>query len=256
MRLAEAQAAMMAQIVLPEVDAPQGWSERRKAGLAIYRNAYRSRLVDTLAEIYPLTRQWVGEEVFGRAAAHHLILYPPSRWTIDLAGVGFDETLADLFTDDPEVSELAWLEAAMHSAFVAADREPVNPQRFALATAGFASGDWEELKLEFIPGLVLRPVTHDCAGIWQALSEGKRAPESVLLSEPRGLVVWREDLKPVFQAVPQTECTCLAAMLGGASYAECCDKLADMIGEVAAVSEAGSMLARWLKRGWIAGVKA
>ena len=86
---------------------PAGWDTRRVAGMAVYRNAYRTRLIDALRETFERTAQLVGEDAFRRAAAHHLITNPPTGWTIDLTGERFAETCAELFAHDPDVAEVA-----------------------------------------------------------------------------------------------------------------------------------------------------
>lgn len=53
----------------------------REGGLAIYRNAYRARLLDCMRESYDRTWTWMGDEAFSAAACHHLILHPPGNWT-------------------------------------------------------------------------------------------------------------------------------------------------------------------------------
>src|SRR3546814_3597676 len=92
--------------------------------MSVYRGNYRSALVEAMRSTYERTEKWVGEAAFRRAAAHHLIAHPPSSWTIDDAGAGFDRTCAELFANDPEVAELAWLEWTMLEAFTAPDVAP------------------------------------------------------------------------------------------------------------------------------------
>lgn len=256
MTLAQAQTAFMAQILDEGAALPRGWGASQRAGMDIYRNAYRVRLVETLADVYERTREWVGEESFRRAAAHHLITHAPNSWTIDHVGAGFDATLAELFANDPEVEELAWLEWTMHCVFVAADGEPLTPQGFGAATAGIADDEWAGLRFSLLPGLTFRPIRFDCGGVWRALADGTGAPDPLTFDAPRGLVVWRERLTPVFRTVAAAELACLEAVAGGASYGAACDLLVERLGEEEATQFAGSMLGRWLGDGWITAVVA
>lgn len=256
MTLAQAQLAFMAQILDEDAVLPHGWGDRQRAGLDIYRNAYRVRLVETLADVFERTRDWVGEESFRSAAAHHLITHAPNSWTIDHAGAGFDATLAELFANDPEVEELAWLEWAMHCVFVAADCEPLTPQGFGAATAGIADDEWAGLRLSLAPRLTYRPVRFDCGGLWRALSQGADPPDPLAFAAPHGLVVWRERLTPVFRTIAAAELACLDAVAGGGTYGAACDLLVENLGEAEATQFAGSMLGRWLGDGWITAVTA
>lgn len=237
---------------------PAGWTDRHAAGLDIYRNAYRARLVDALRETYERTAKWVGEDGFRQAAAHHLINRPPSGWTLDDAGDGFQETLAELFADNPEVAELAWLEWAMHRAYVAADAAPIVPAALEQLAASFSEEDWVTMQIAFLPGTDQHVIRHDIGALWAALEEDSETTSGdgidVMAIEPAHLVVWREGEKPVFMPVSDAEGRALRIMRSGSSYGAMCEFLLDMMGEDSAIAEAGAMLGRWLHNGLIASI--
>ncbi|MBD3728263.1 MAG: putative DNA-binding domain-containing protein [Sphingomonadales bacterium] len=251
--LAAQQAEFMAHVMADALALPSGWNARFASGLDIYRNAYRTRLVEALRDTFPRTVQWVGDEAFAAAAAHHLITTPPSSWTLDHAGLGFPEVLGELFANDPEVPELAWLEWAMHTAFVAADAAPLTRERFVAATAGFAGEDWAEMRLIFQPAVQTCSVAHDIAKLWNALKQDE-AVGDYTLAQPGGLVVWREGLSPVFRMADRTDAEALALLQSGASYGEACSLLADRLGPEEAAALAGSLLGQWLADGLLVGV--
>lgn len=260
MTLAEMQAAFMAQVLDDEAQAPTDWGERHARGMNVYRNNYRSSLVDALAETYERTARWVGEDAFRRAAAHHLITNPPSSWTIDAAGRGFDQTCAELFAKDPEVEELAWLEWTMFDMFSAPDSVPLHAGGFAKATAGFTEDDWAEMRLTFQPGSRARELDHDLRTIWNA-PEGKgNARPAITLDQSAGCLVWREGERPTFLMVEAEEARAFQAMASGMSYGECCMMLAgdEPSPEQAqdAAMRAGAMLGRWFKEGLVAALRA
>lgn len=234
---------------------PTNWNARHAAGLAIYRNAYRARLVDALRETYERTARWVGEDAFRQAAAHHVITHPPKSWTLDDAGAGFADTLNELFAKDREVAELAWLEWAMQRCFVAADAEPMDAAGFGEATAAFAEDDWAHMRLNFLPGTSQTAIAHDIGALWRALGQDDPTPDYAT-SEPLHCVVWREGLKPVFMQVDAAEGAVLSDLLAGKPYGEACDALIDVLGDDLAAARAGAMLGRWLHHGLIAGVSA
>jgi len=253
--LARSQAAFMSLLLEEDSPLPEGWDAAR---VAIYRNAYRARLVDALRETYPRTAQWVGDEAFRRAAAHHLIASPPDSWTLDEAGCGFADTLAGLFRKDPEVTELAWLEWAMHECFVSADATPLDAAGFAEATAPYTDDDWARLRLHFLPGTQCKALEHRIHALWPLLagdSPDETARESDYRSkQPIACIVWRQALKPVFLPVAAVEGDTLRLLLTGAGYGEACAMLVDRLGEETAVAEAGAMLGRWLHEGMISAV--
>lgn len=252
MSLAALQRDFMGGLLDEDLALPPVRDARFAQGFAIYRNAYRARLVAALEETFPRTARWVGEEAFAAAAAHHLIVHPPFHWTLDEVGRGFDATLAELFANDPEVTELAWLEWAMHDAFTTADAAPIDLAAFGAASAGFGDDDWNALRFTFVPSLRLAGVRHDCIALWRAL-DGDHAPETApQLDSPAICVVWREGLEPVFRLAEEREGRALLALNAGATYGEACTRLAARLGEEVAAREAGVMLARWLALGLIA----
>ena len=252
MDLAETQRRFFAHVTgTQDAPLPSEWEARMRAGLEVYRNAYRARLVAALRVSYERVWTWVGDEAFDAAAAHHLILHPPASWTLDDAGRGFDATLAELFPHDPEVAELAWLEWAMQCTFTAADSEVLDAAAFGACTAGFDEGDWAELRLGFAPSLVFRPIRTACAQIWRAIAEGGRAPDPVLLDRPSTLIVWREGLVPRFRVAEADEAAALACMAGGGTLSDMCESLAATMEEEQAAAEAGAMLGRWIGDGLV-----
>lgn len=259
MSLAASQAAFMAQVLDEDADLPPEWSVTQTKGLAVYRNNYRSSLIEALRSTYERTSRWVGEDAFRQAAVHHVIMHPPSSWTLDEAGRGFDATCEELFTGDPEVAELAWLEWAMFDVFTSRNVTPLDAAGFERATEGFAEDDWGALQLEFLPGLAQAEVRHDVLALWNTLGTDQFDREVVKLELARSCIVWREGERPVFQLVDPAEGAALAAMMAGASYEQACailaqDAASDEEIERAAM-QAGAMLGRWLNDGLIAGVK-
>ncbi|MFZ9394437.1 MAG: putative DNA-binding domain-containing protein [Erythrobacter sp.] len=256
--LAQAQAAFMAQVLDEDAPMPAGWSRRHAAGMAVYRGNFRAALVEALRDTYDKTARWVGEEAFRAAAAHHVILHPPHSWTIDAAGAGFSETCAELFANDPEVAELAWLEWAMLHAFTAADTQPLDADGFAAATADFSEDQWAMLRLEFVPGVATREVAHDLAMIWHALGQDTLQHPEARLAASQAVLVWREGERATFALREAEECHALLAMQSGMGFGELCMILAgddptDALADEAAL-RVGAMLGRWLADGLIEGL--
>ncbi len=248
--LAVRQSAFMESLLDDERALPDGWTKRHEAGFDIYRNNYRKSLVDALRSTFGRTERLVGEASFARVAAHHLIMHPPSSWTLDLAGAGFAETCQDLFSADAEVAELAWLEWSMHLAFVARDAKPLSSDGFLHLTGDFTEDDWGALRLVFMPGLAQGDTLHDLNCLWSSLATPSNSPEIVPLSDPSTTIVWRESERPVFITVSQAEGRALAAMVDGASYGEVCEALVEQEGSEG-IELAGTILLRWLYEGMV-----
>ncbi|MCW8128382.1 DNA-binding domain-containing protein [Microbulbifer halophilus] len=253
--LVEQQRSFMARLLDEERMLPADWNGRHAAGLAIYRNNYRTATVEALRSTFERTQRLVGESAFRRAATHHVIVNPPSSWTLDMAGEGFDETCKQLFAKDPEVAEIAWLEWAMHRAFVARDAAPLSAQAFTRICASVVDTNWEDLRLVFAPGLALAPVCHDLSRLWPSLSGAGEEPTILSLETPHHALVWRQGERPVFVLKPDIEAHMLAALENGATWGDTCATLVGELGEDTAVIEAGQMLGHWLSQGLICGIR-
>jgi len=258
--LADRQAAFMRAILDDGASLPSGWGNSQAAGMAVYRGNYRSALMDSLANTFERTQRYVGEAAFKQAGAHHAITHPPSGWTIDEAGAGFDATCAELFGDNPEVAELAWLEWAMLDVSTGPDNEPLAPAGFGAATAEFGDEDWMGLQLEFQSRAAARLTNHNLTALWNALEEDDLARPDPRLPEPQGCIVWREGERPTFILVDQANSQAFAAMQGGASYGEVIALLAGEEPSEEAVQDAamraGSFLGNWLQESLVIGLNA
>ena len=261
--LAQRQQAFLQAIHDDRAPLPPGWGNRQAAGMAVYRGNYRSALMAALADLYERTALYVGDEAFRRASMHHIITQPPSGWTIDEAGAGFDKTCAQLFGDNPEVSELAWLEWTMRELASAPDTLAMAPADFAEAGAHFGDEEWANLRLALQPRAAARLVGHDCEKLWRALdTASSKAPDRshARLASPQSCLVWREGERPTFEMVEADHAAAFHAVAGGANYAEMSGVLvgddpdpAPQLVEQAAM-RAGAILGRWLQEGLIVGL--
>ncbi|MFL0355600.1 putative DNA-binding domain-containing protein [Erythrobacter sp. GH1-10] len=259
--LAEKQAAFMRAILDEDAPLPEGWGNRQALGMSVYRGNYRSALVGALESTFERTARYVGEATFKRVCAHHALANPPSGWTIDEAGEGFDATCAELFANNPEVAELAWLEWTMLQVANAPDCEPIDADGFAEATAAFGDEDWMGLRVQFQPRAVAHVVRTNLSGLWNALEDSSELdrPEP-RLAEPRGCIVAREQERPVFQMVEPDSAEAFALIQAGGTYGELILHLAGEEPELKHVQKAamraGAILGEWVNEGLVTGLSA
>jgi len=218
------------------------------AGLAVYQNNYRAQLVGCLEASYPLLRARMGDEAFLHLAARHISLHPPHAWTLDAYADQLGTTLQTLFPHNPDLQELAWIELALGTAFVAADAEPIG-------AAELAGADWDTVRLELAPGLDTRPASTNAFEIWRALSAGLEAPEAAMLAEPGALVAWRSGFVSCLRAADPLEGEALAALRRDGSFAALCDLLASRLGDAEGIARAGALLAGWIGAGLVTGLQ-
>lgn len=258
--LAERQAAFMRAILDDDAPLPSGWGNSHALGLSVYRGNYRNALMSSLESSFERTGRYVGEELFRTARINHLIKNPPSHWTIDAAGAGFDQTCAELFTDNPEVAELAWLESAMLELASAPDCSALTPQDFAEASAGFGDAEWLGLSVKFQPRSKARLVGHDMTDLWKSLDEDGAPANLIAFAQEQGCVVWREGERPTFVMIDGDTARAFTAMQEGAHYGDLITLLAgdqpDDAAIAGAAQRAGGMLGVWLSEGMITALEA
>ncbi len=218
----------------------------------IYRSAYRSRLIDCLRNCFEKTWSWIGDEAFDTAARQHAILNPPSSWTLDDYGMGFDVTLATLFPDDPEIAELAWLEWAMQNAFASVDQNPVTLTDVQAYIA--EGGDMDAAGLTFVNSLCTAPIRTNCTEIWQAIADQRTPPPSVIYEITQHIRVWRKGFSPHFRICNAGEAEALATMAGEATFGTLCAALDNSAGREAAIETGGTLLGMWLGDELVAGL--
>lgn len=208
-------------------------------GMAVYRNAYRGRLLGALESSFARTRQWVGGEGFTVAACHYVISNPPRGWTLDDYGADFPELLSGLFGEDPEVSELAWLEWHMQRAFAAPDVPALFPAD--LISARYSEAEWAGMTFAMASGFIMRHVTTNCSLLWERLADGDIAGFEASCDGGAWLAVWRKGITPNFRVMTNEERSALAVLADGGRLEEAagpCD-----------ASRLGTWLVQWLEEG-------
>ncbi|MEI6641092.1 MAG: DNA-binding domain-containing protein [Novosphingobium sp.] len=216
-------------------------------GTLVYQNNYRTALVSSLAETFQRHALWLGEEAFESAAARYIDARPPSSWTLDAYGEDFTDFVATLWPDDPEVGESALIDWTVGQVFVGPDAEALLPEALAVA-------DWETAVIRAVPSLLVLPITTNADAIWQALATGEAPPPAETAEHGTALLVWRQGLEPVFRRAEAHERDVLAWSAAGQGFAAICERLAETLGEEAAVTAAGTLLGRWLSEGMVAAV--
>jgi hypothetical protein len=215
--------------------------------LAVYHKAYRMQLLACLRDTFEKTWSWLGDEPFDAAGLQHIEKHPPTSWTLSDYGHLFAKTLRELYPQDPEVAELAWLDWTLRRAFD-------GPNAPSLSADRFASVDWEKARLHLVPTLRVASIATNCAAIWTSIAEQRVPPAVARLETPTALRVWRHELTPKFRSIGPEEHQALRLTIGGHRFSAICEHIALGRDAQAASQAAGAMLALWLQDGLIAEV--
>ena len=219
-----------------------------RTGLLVYQNNFRAQVAECLELSFPVTRQWLGNEAFHASIVAHATRLPPSGWTMDAYPRDFPATLAQLYPDDPEVTELALLELALAEAFVASDAPPVT-------VASLADVDWDHATLRLSPSLRIDRLTTNAPAIWSAIIAETSPPGVEHLSCPAALLSWRNGEVPSFRTIDEAEADALRSTQAGLSFGSLCAELAETSGKETAIAASGRWLGQWIADGLIIDIK-
>jgi hypothetical protein len=236
--------------VLTEIlDSPR---EKREVLFGVYKHAYGSRLVQAMRSEHQLLHGYLGDEMFD-AMGHAYVAANPSqhpnlRW--------FSKTLPDFlksaepYRDHPELSDLAALEKALNDAFDAEDA-PV----LALAEmAGIAPQAWADLKFQSHSGASRLDLSTNASAIWLALKGDETPPDAVALEQPCRLLIWRQDVTPMFRELGAEEAMMWDEAAGGIPFGVLCSMLATYDDPDGAAARGAGYLHGWVTAGLLTGV--
>lgn len=210
--------------------------------LDIYRNAYRARLGELLADTHERVVRYIGEASFDSAARDFIEGHPPASRNLRDYGSAFPAFLAGYFADDPEVAELAEMDGRLRNAFDAADGETLRAQD----VAAIAPQDWDTVTFVLHPTASFQHFRWNTPAIWQSLNEGFAPPPAERLTQPSVWLFWRKGLQPHFRSLSSEEHTALHAIGEGRAFGRLCA----MVAEKHPGLEAAPQIALWL-RAWL-----
>lgn len=244
MNLRDLQRAFQARVLHGDVGV-ESWVEPA-AGLGVYVDAYRLRLIEALGKDYPVLRAHLGTDTFARAIGEYLAAYPPRHYSIRYAGADLPAFLRDNapYAALPALAELAALEWALLHAFDAAAAALVTEAELART----APEAWPAMRFGLHPSVSVLALWNNVPALWQAHARAEPLPTPVTGDAARWLV-WRRDLQVYFRPLGTHEHDALAGVARGECFGEICDALSRVLpaGEVAAA--AASLLKTWLAEG-------
>ena len=204
--------------------------------LELYHRQYWFRILDSIAEDFPVLRKMAGEGTFWSLMEAYLLELPSSSFTLRHLGSRLpDFTASWEMLDEPRrgwFSALARLEYAYMEIYEAAEWEPVLPDQLATAT----------LHLQPHVRLLPLPVEADLCNGWETFS-----PENEV---PIYLAVWRTEKGGAARCrLDPVEFTLLSRLREGRTLT---DLFAEPADPEPAPEEVSQWFANWQTRRWIA----
>lgn len=251
MKLAELQAKFQAgilghnQTVLASIRDSHG--ANRATLFAIYYDSYRLRLAEFLSNDFPVLRNYLGEEMFGRLVEEYIESTPSrhrnARWYSTRLRDFMCETAP--WQNSPNAIDLAQLEGALADVFDAADAPLVGVE----SLRKISLEDCPNLVLEFHPSVMLIDLGAGTAEIYEALAWG-REPQKTKAGRI-SILLWRNEGQTRYRRLEEDECLALREAKERKRLAEICAHMAFQANHKAASERAASFLSQWFADGLI-----
>ncbi|WP_052191193.1 DNA-binding domain-containing protein [Luteibacter sp. 9133] len=225
--------------------------ELSAAGQRVYANNVRGQLLAALRDTYEKCEAWLGDDVFHVHARAYIEAHGSTSWSLDHYGSDFPDYLARAFPERLELSELAWLEWALRTAFSGRNAS-------GLALEELHVKDWDGVQFSFVPTLMYRQLHTNAPALWAGIATGQgihTRPSDSATDNGHGVRVWRHELTPRFVSMTRAEHACLDLVVAGATFGEVCEWLSSTAREKDVASAAGSLLRAWATDGLITGVR-
>lgn len=216
--------------------------------LAIYRDAYTLRLIESLTANFPSLYAYLGTEEFNQLSREYIAAHPSSYRSIRWFGDCFADFVTNYYPKNPHAAELTDFEWKMTLAFDAADASVVQIEDMAAVPAE----SWANLRFILHPSVQRINYFWNAVPLWQALAYDQELPDLHQSSEATPWVLWRTpDYIIQFYSLSPEEAWALDALFQGISFAGLCEGLCEWIEEEAVGMRAASYLKGWIQKGFL-----
>lgn len=220
-----------------------------ETGLAIYHNAYLSRLQEVLRHDFSALRYWLGDDEFSGLAEAYVRRYPSAHFSLRWLGERLPAFITEHLVAEQSapLAELARLEWAFSLAFDACQGEPLGLNDMAL----LAPEAWPDLQVTLEPSVQQLLCRFNTLAIWRASKDGADFPGSHALEFAQVCLVWRHQNVCQYRSLEPAEACALAGMVtSGWRFSELCAELAVTCAEGAPL-QAVTWLKQWVQEGLI-----
>ena len=217
------------------------------SGLAIYHNAYISRLQEVLRHDFNAIRYWLGDDEFATLTEAFVRRYPSAHYSLRWLGERFPAFILEHLVAEQSapLAELARLEWAFTLAFDAPQGEPLTLNEMAV----LPPEAWPLLQVTLAPSVQLLLCHFNTVAIWRASKDASAFPASQTLAPTEVCLVWRHQNVCHYRSLEPEEACALAGMVTtGWNFAELCAALAVSYAEGAPL-QAVTWLKQWVQDG-------
>jgi len=238
--------------ILAEI--PDSPREKRETLLGVYRYAYASRLVEAMRNDHKLLHVYLGDEMFDTMGHAYVAAHPSQHPNLRWFSGNLPEFLksAEAYAKHPVLSDFASLEKALNDAFDAAEAPVIG----IADMAAFAPEAWARLTFRPHPSAQRLDLSTNASAVWLALKADEEPPDPVSLAEPSRLLVWRQDVTPMFHQLSAEEAMMWDEAACGLTFGVLCSMLATYDDPDGAAARGANYLHGWVTAGLLTGVSA
>ncbi len=212
--------------------------------LEIYSHAYRSRLVEVLAEDFPVLHSMVGDDMFEEICLgyidEHPSEHPSLRYFGQYMSAYLEKTLP--YRDITPAIEMAIFEWSFNDVFDAHDEDAVTVEQ----VAAISPEAWTTLRIKLQSSYRMHLFKWNTPAVWSTVTEGVEKPMTPQEYPTQShCIQWKKNLGCFFRTVADDEAKVLRLVQEEKSFPEICELLLVDYGEHA------SHRAAELFRGWV-----
>jgi hypothetical protein len=221
--------------------------------LAIYRDGYKLRLIESLTTSFPAVHVYLGTEAFQKVCSSYIDSNPSSYRSIRWYGHVLAEFLQNYYDKKYSfLAELADFDWKMTLAFDAADDQVL--QITEMSTIPPQS--WADMKFTFHSSLHRVAYYWNTIPLWQTLIKDQELPELINDPSPTTWVLWRSpDYMIQFYSLSEEEAWGLDALIQGLSFGQLCEGLCQWVPAEEVGMRAASYLKNWIQNGMVSGLE-
>ena len=209
MNLPDQQRALQAAV---SASAPADGLLQARAGLAIYQDAYRARLLAALRDNFSVLQRALGDDEFDALGTAYLQAHPSTEPSIRWFGHRLADFIDSAELAHPAMGDFARMDWALRAAFDAADA----PALQAADLQALAPDDWPGLTFRLHPSAQLLPLRWAIEPAWRVLRESADSGDDAELDAPEPLahtlLVWRQGLDTRWRSLAPLEAALLQAL--------------------------------------------
>lgn len=192
------------------------------SAVAIYKNAYQLRLIETLTADYPVLASLLGTEQFNELSVEYLSEYPSTSFTLRHFGQHLSQFLKQdtIYKKQPYLAEMAGFEWQLTDVFDIADSQLATIDDMSKVKAEH----WPHLTVNFHASVRWLNQHWNIVDVYQAIMSQSQIPELEYSSAPKYCLVWRRQYSSYFRVIDAREWFSMK-ILESSNFSELCHAL-------------------------------